>query len=132
MERRKNKKLSEKNREKPVNCRRPTVARLGRAGQHGRVVWHGLAVPVLWPACVNFPEGARPCTPIARSCLACFVRVVLLLVPRASLYLYPSPESSRNVTFSNKTRRFFLKTQKSCNINKTASEEANIYLSLLD
>ena len=68
----------------------------------------------------------------ARPCLACFVRVILFLVPRASLYLYSSPESSRNATFSNKTRRFFLKAQESRNISKTASKEANTSLSHLD
>ena len=38
----------------------------------------------------------------ARSCLACFALVALFLVPRASLYLYSSPESSQNATFLTK------------------------------
>jgi len=107
---------------------RPWHGRATQHGQNGRAIWHSLAMPVLWLACVIF----RPCTPVALPCLAFFALFVLFLVPRTSLYLYSSLESSPNATFSNKTRRFFLKAQKSRNISKTASKEANTSLSHLD
>ena len=110
-----------------------------RTTWHGRARQHGLTVP---GCTVVPPSTARPChfsgrpvlvalgrmTLDARPCLACFALVALFLVPRASLYLYSSPGSSRNATFSNKTRRFFLKAQKSRTISKTASKEANCLL----
>ena len=86
--------------------RRTTMARLDRAH------W--------WPAGCAWCVSTRPCALTHARALACFARVALFLVSRASSNLYSSPQSSQNAIFANKTRRFSLKAQKSRNVGKIA------------
>jgi len=71
----------------------------------------GWSCQVCWRTAVRL--DACPCRRL-------FVRVVLFLMARAASNLCSSSQSSQNAIFASKTRRFFLKAQKSRNVSKIA------------
>jgi len=123
--------LDKKNRENLLSCAAPHH---GTTVPPSTVVLSGTAWPCQFtgrlPSRLSLVHDRAPyCMPVPCSVFLCFVISWCSGLPRTSTL---SPESARNATFSNKTRRFFLKAQKSCTIRKTASKEANTSLSHLD
>jgi len=80
---------------RPVMARSRQEAQPDRAQSHGRAAWHGVTVPIFWPACPDFPWGARPCTPVARPCFALFSSACYSWcsgLPRTFILLLNPPE----------------------------------------